>query len=415
MSTILKALKRLEHDKQAQAARERGHDPLDPAWAAAEPVATPAPRRPLASWLAVAGLAAALGAAVSYGLASWWIARETPATPVGVAADAPPAPSPLAAVPAVAAPAVPMEPVPARTSARAGEAASTATSSAGAVPTRAAASGAPSPSPSGPGAGPDQGVLLAQAAAGEPDPWEQAARSAPTSDAPRAGDARGTPPDAATSSRGASATASSTVPANASSARPAGASSASSGGTAAPGTARPPAVAARPPAEATASGGVVGSGGATAARSTGSSAPAAPPAPSQHADASGSSLEGAVPVSSLPELALPEPTPEVAPPAPPPRRPSAAAARPPAEKRARTSPAPSPKGESSDKPEIQVVKTVWHPRPERRSARVRLPDRVDVLEVHQDDVVGGWVVSEITPSAVVLARGDAEFTYRVGR
>jgi uncharacterized protein (UPF0248 family) len=65
--------------------------------------------------------------------------------------------------------------------------------------------------------------------------------------------------------------------------------------------------------------------------------------------------------------------------------------------------------------EVFVVKTVWHPKPERRSASLRVSDRAELVEVREQDVVEGYVVREITPSSVVLVRDDVVVTHRVGR
>ena len=96
--------------------------------------------------------------------------------------------------------------------------------------------------------------------------------------------------------------------------------------------------------------------------------------------------------------------------------------------RAETKPAPEPDAsaqreglgpvtvqDSDDRVEVTVIRTVWHPKPERRSAQLRLADRVDAVHVREEDVVEGYVVREITPSSVVLARGKVVVTHRVGR
>lgn len=377
MSTILKALRRLEHDKRAEAARERSRESLAPAWAAAEPTSEQAPGRPWASWLAVAAVAATVGAGASYGLASWWISRSAAPASVDVASASPHAPAPIAAVPRRA-------PAPAEARATAADAptyeavpAPTPPSSVEArrqpgvpVPAARAGGGSGSPSPSAGGTPTEARAVLAQVAASSPDPWEEAAQAAPPTKRSAQEVARTERVMPMESSVDASSTASE------------GASGAAS--SAASGAAESPSATVEAP---------IPSRRADAAQA---------PIPSYRADAAPLAIEGAVAVSSLPELVLPEPTPSV------PAEPAVAADS------ARANPSAAA-SDSGGRLEIQVLKTVWHPKPERRSARVRLSDRIEVLEVHQDDVVEGYVVSEITPSSVVLARGEEEFTYRVGR
>ena len=65
-------------------------------------------------------------------------------------------------------------------------------------------------------------------------------------------------------------------------------------------------------------------------------------------------------------------------------------------------------------PEIHVVRTDWHPKPERRSARVRVSSTDELITAHEGETVAGLVVHEITPSAVVFSAGDVEIRRRVG-
>ena len=66
-------------------------------------------------------------------------------------------------------------------------------------------------------------------------------------------------------------------------------------------------------------------------------------------------------------------------------------------------------------PEVYVVRTAWHPKPERRSAKVRIAETNELVNVHEGDSVAGLVLREITPSAVVFGAGDVEIRRRVGQ
>jgi hypothetical protein len=65
-------------------------------------------------------------------------------------------------------------------------------------------------------------------------------------------------------------------------------------------------------------------------------------------------------------------------------------------------------------PAVEVVRTAWHPKPERRSAKIRVPETNEILHVREGDSVSGLVLKEITPSSVVFSAGDVEFRRRVG-
>ena len=65
-------------------------------------------------------------------------------------------------------------------------------------------------------------------------------------------------------------------------------------------------------------------------------------------------------------------------------------------------------------PDVSVLRTAWHPQPERRSARIQLAKSEDVLTLREGDAVGSLVVKEITPSSVLFAAGDVELRRRVG-
>ncbi len=65
-------------------------------------------------------------------------------------------------------------------------------------------------------------------------------------------------------------------------------------------------------------------------------------------------------------------------------------------------------------PDLSVLRTAWHPQPERRSARIQLAKSEDVMTLREGDAVGSLVVKEITPSSVLFAAGDVELRRRVG-
>jgi hypothetical protein len=65
-------------------------------------------------------------------------------------------------------------------------------------------------------------------------------------------------------------------------------------------------------------------------------------------------------------------------------------------------------------PGIEVLRTTWHPRPERRVARVRLAGRPAPLDVHEGDAVSTLVVKTIEPSGVLFLHGSQELRKGVG-
>ena len=66
-------------------------------------------------------------------------------------------------------------------------------------------------------------------------------------------------------------------------------------------------------------------------------------------------------------------------------------------------------------PDVSVVRTSWHPDASRRSTRIRLEDTRELVTLRQGDAVGGLVVQEISPSAVIFAAGEIEIRRRVGQ
>lgn len=70
--------------------------------------------------------------------------------------------------------------------------------------------------------------------------------------------------------------------------------------------------------------------------------------------------------------------------------------------------------DASGRREVSVVKTVWHPNADRRSARIRLAPDAAPIEVREGEVVQGYRVETITPSTVVLEKDGVTATHRVG-
>jgi len=103
-------------------------------------------------------------------------------------------------------------------------------------------------------------------------------------------------------------------------------------------------------------------------------------------------------------------------PSPPPaakRTPAVAAKPAPARASTRT-----PEVERVDRPglpDVAVVKTVWHPHRDRRSAEVQVGASGETVKLREGDAVGGMVVREISPSSVVFQAGAVEVRRRVGQ
>jgi hypothetical protein len=62
---------------------------------------------------------------------------------------------------------------------------------------------------------------------------------------------------------------------------------------------------------------------------------------------------------------------------------------------------------------VRVKRTQWHPEPARRSAEVDVSGRSE--SVHEGDVVGDYVVTEIRPSGVVLSRDGQRIERGIGK
>ncbi len=65
-------------------------------------------------------------------------------------------------------------------------------------------------------------------------------------------------------------------------------------------------------------------------------------------------------------------------------------------------------------PEVSIASTTWHPDAVKREAIVRVAGRDGPLRLREGDAVGGLVVQEIEPAAVVFLRGGVEIRKPVG-
>ncbi len=66
-------------------------------------------------------------------------------------------------------------------------------------------------------------------------------------------------------------------------------------------------------------------------------------------------------------------------------------------------------------PDLTIMRTAWHPRADRRSAEIRLEATDEVLTLREGDSVAGRFIQEISPSAVLFKVGDVEIRRRVGQ
>jgi len=67
-----------------------------------------------------------------------------------------------------------------------------------------------------------------------------------------------------------------------------------------------------------------------------------------------------------------------------------------------------------DLPDLTILRTSWHPNADRRSAKIRLEASDEIMNLREGDAIGGLVIQEISPSAVVFKAGDVEIRRRVG-
>jgi hypothetical protein len=60
------------------------------------------------------------------------------------------------------------------------------------------------------------------------------------------------------------------------------------------------------------------------------------------------------------------------------------------------------------------MRTAWHPSADRRTAKIRLEDTNEIMNLREGDAIGGLVIMKISPSAVLFKAGDVEVRHRVG-
>jgi hypothetical protein len=63
--------------------------------------------------------------------------------------------------------------------------------------------------------------------------------------------------------------------------------------------------------------------------------------------------------------------------------------------------------------EVSIVRTIWHPSPDRRIAHLRIAGESTNREVHEGDLVEGYEIDEIKLTGVVLVREGVTFERRV--
>ncbi len=121
------------------------------------------------------------------------------------------------------------------------------------------------------------------------------------------------------------------------------------------------------------------------------------------------------PIASRPRPTARETAPSVVSSAEPLRRPAAeaVAGRPAAAKPINPPPAVE-RLTRPDIPAINIVRTAWHPQADRRSARIRFEGSDETLTLREGDAVGALVIKEITPSSVLFETGGIEIRRRIG-
>ena len=108
-----------------------------------------------------------------------------------------------------------------------------------------------------------------------------------------------------------------------------------------------------------------------------------------------------------PRIELVEDAPARAPPAP---AMGAPAAAPPVAAAPRAEPRSVPAA-----PVVEVLRTTWHPHPERRVARIRVGGFAAPVEVREGDAVSTLVVKTIEPSGVLFLHGGEELRRGIGK
>jgi hypothetical protein len=65
-------------------------------------------------------------------------------------------------------------------------------------------------------------------------------------------------------------------------------------------------------------------------------------------------------------------------------------------------------------PGVSVLRTIWHPKPERRTALVETRDDYEPFEVREGERVGSLTVVRIEPSGVIFERDGEQLRQKVG-
>ncbi len=142
---------------------------------------------------------------------------------------------------------------------------------------------------------------------------------------------------------------------------------------------------------------------------------ATPPAPAPKSQPTPAPVEVAV------ARPAPEPVPTSAPSTAPKSEPEAKA-EPKAEPKAKAEPEPPlsfarkspPRPSLPPPPKVYVSRTVWHPDPSRRTAYVEFEGRDEIVALREGESIGPLVVTEIAPTGVSFDNRGSELTRRVG-
>ncbi|MGE4650006.1 MAG: hypothetical protein AAEJ53_03880, partial [Myxococcota bacterium] len=76
-------------------------------------------------------------------------------------------------------------------------------------------------------------------------------------------------------------------------------------------------------------------------------------------------------------------------------------------------PSPAPAVAKESPLAVQVERTFWHPKAERREAILRLPDQEEPLRVREGEALGRFTVMRIEPSQVVFEKDGVEIVGRL--
>ena len=66
-------------------------------------------------------------------------------------------------------------------------------------------------------------------------------------------------------------------------------------------------------------------------------------------------------------------------------------------------------------PDVVVMRTLWHPSSDRRTALIRVDGEEGTRRMAEGDSVGGLVLLKIEPSGVVFAHDGVQIQRRVGQ